>query len=183
MANSGHGASYSITLSARSISVFEMVRPSAFAVLKLIASSIVELGLQRKGRIRLGWINRAVNMAIRSTSDWAQYGYADFWASPLQTLGNGAGDCEDYAVVKYAALRELGVSPDDLRLVIVQDKKREIGHAVVAVRQENRWLILDNRTMAILDAENVRDYRPLFALDQYGTRAIATAGIERVTNR
>ena len=145
--------------------------------------SIVELGLQRKGRIRLGWINRAVNMAIRSTSDWAQYGYADFWASPLQTLGNGAGDCEDYAVVKYAALRELGVSPDDLRLVIVQDEKREIGHAVVAVRQENRWLILDNRTMAILDVDDVRDYRPLFALDQHGTRAIATAGIERVTNR
>jgi hypothetical protein len=56
-------------------------------------------------------------------------------------------------------------------------------HAVVAVRQENRWLILDNRTMAILDAEDVRDYRPLFALDQHGTRAIATAGIERVTNR
>jgi hypothetical protein len=53
----------------------------------------------------------------------------------------------------------------------------------VAVRQENRWLILDNRTMAILDAEDVRDYRPLVALDQYGTRAIATAGIERVTNR
>jgi hypothetical protein len=52
----------------------------------------------------------------------------------------------------------------------------------VAVRQENRWLILDNRTMAILDAEDVRDYRPLVALDQYD-RAIATAGIERVTNR
>jgi predicted transglutaminase-like cysteine proteinase len=145
--------------------------------------SIVELGLQREGRIRLGWINRAVNMAIRSASDWAQYGYADFWASPLQTLGNGAGDCEDYAIVKYAALRELGISPDDLRLVIVQDEKREIGHAVVAVWHEQRWLILDNRTMAILDADDVRDYRPLFALDQHGTRAIATAAIERITNR
>jgi predicted transglutaminase-like cysteine proteinase len=145
--------------------------------------SIVDLGRQREGRVRLGWINRAVNMAIRSTSDWAQYGYADFWASPLQTLGSGAGDCEDYAIVKYAALRELGVLPGDLRLVIVQDEKRETGHAVVAVRHEQRWLILDNRTMAILDADEVRDYRPLFALDQQGTRAIVTAAIERITNR
>jgi predicted transglutaminase-like cysteine proteinase len=145
--------------------------------------SVVDLGRQREGRVRLGWINRAVNMAIRPTSDWVQYGYADFWASPLQTLGSGAGDCEDYAIVKYVALRELGVLPDDLRLVIVQDEKREIGHAVVAVRHEQRWLILDNRTMAILDADEVRDYRPLFALDQQGTRAIATAAIERITSR
>jgi predicted transglutaminase-like cysteine proteinase len=145
--------------------------------------SIVDIGRHGEDRIRLGWINRAVNMAIRATSDWAQYGYADFWASPLQTLGSGAGDCEDYAIVKYVALRELGVLPDDLRLVIVQDEKREIGHAVVAVRHEQRWLILDNRTMAILDADDVRDYRPLFALDQQGTRAVATAAVESVTNR
>ena len=99
-------------------------------------------------------------MAIRPTSDWAQYGYPDFSVSPLQTLGSGAGDCEDYAIVKYVALRELGVVPDDLRLVIVQDGKREIGHAVVAVRYEQRWLILDNRTMAILDVDEVREYPP-----------------------
>jgi Bacterial transglutaminase-like cysteine proteinase BTLCP len=127
--------------------------------------------------------NRAVNMAIRSMSDWAQYGYADFWASPLQTLGSGAGDCEDYAIVKYVALRTGRVLPDDLRLVIVQNEKRDIGHAVVAVRYEQRWLILDNRTMSILDADDVRDYRPLFALDQQGTRAVATAAVEHVTNR
>jgi len=139
--------------------------------------SIVDLGRQHEGRARLGWINRAVNMAIRSTSDWVQYGSGDFWASPLQTLGNGAGDCEDYAIVKYVALRELGVLPDDLRLVIVQDEKRDVGHAVVAIRHDQQWLVLDNRTMAILDADQVRDYRPLFALDQQGTRAIATAAV------
>lgn len=145
--------------------------------------SIVDLGQKREGRVRLGWINRAVNMAIRPLSDWAQYGYADFWASPLQTLGSGAGDCEDYAIVKYVVLRELGILPDDLRLVIVQDDQRATGHAVVAVRYEQRWLILDNRTMAILDAEDVRHYRPLFALDQQGARTIATAAIDRITDR
>jgi predicted transglutaminase-like cysteine proteinase len=111
-----------------------------------------------------------------------RYG-ADFWASPLQTLGSGAGDCEDYAIVKYVVLRELGITAHDPRLIIVQDKKRETGHAVIAVRHEQRWLILDNRTMAILDAEDVHDYRSLFALDQHGTQTIATASIDLITNR
>jgi len=65
----------------------------------------------------------------------------------------------------------------------VQDEKRETGHAVVAVRYEQRWLILDNRTMAILDADDVHDYRPLFALDQHGMQTIATASIDLTTNR
>src|SRR5262249_60448434 len=73
--------------------------------------AFVDIGRKQEGRVRLGWINRAVNMAIRPVSDWAQYGLADFWASPLQTLTNGAGDCEDYAILKYAALRELGILP------------------------------------------------------------------------
>jgi predicted transglutaminase-like cysteine proteinase len=116
--------------------------------------SIVDLGAHREGRVRLGWINRAVNMTVRPVSDLVQYGFADFWASPLQTLSSGAGDREDYAIVKYVALRGLGISSDDLRLILVQDEKREIGHTVVAMRHEQHWLILDNRTMAILGAED-----------------------------
>ncbi len=145
--------------------------------------SIVELGRKGQGRARLGWINRAVNMSIKPASDWSLYGYADFWASPLQTLGSGAGDCEDYAIVKYVVLRELGIASDDLRLVIVQDDKRQTGHAVVAVRYEQRWLVLDNRTMAILNAEDVRHYRPVIALDQQGVRKVASAAVDQITDR
>jgi predicted transglutaminase-like cysteine proteinase len=145
--------------------------------------SIVDVARKQEGRVRLGWLNRAVNMAIRPVSDWAQYGLADYWASPLQTLASEAGDCEDYAIVKYAALRELGVSADDLRLMVVQDDKREVGHAVVAVRYEQHWVILDNRTMLILNAEDLHYYRPLFALDQQGTHTIATAALDRITDQ
>ena len=139
--------------------------------------SIVKLGRKHEGRARLGWLNRAINMAIKPASDWAQYGYDDYWASPLQTLGSGAGDCEDYAIVKYVALRELGVGADDLRIVIVRDDKRLTEHAVVAVRFERKWLVLDNRTMAIINTEDVRNYRPLFALNS--TRAPAVAAVDR----
>lgn len=139
--------------------------------------SIVKLGRKQEGRARLGWLNQAVNMSIRPANDWSQYGDTDYWASPLQTLGSGAGDCEDYAVVKYVALRELGVGADDLRVVIVRDNKRLIEHAVVAVRYERKWLILDNRTMAILSTEDAGNYRPLFALNS--TQAIAVAAVDR----
>jgi predicted transglutaminase-like cysteine proteinase len=71
----------------------------------------VELGRQRAGRARLGEINRAVNLSIKATSDWSQYGVDDFWSAPLATIEKGAGDCEDYAILKYLALREAGVTP------------------------------------------------------------------------
>ena len=111
-------------------------------------------------------------------SDWAQYGYAQFWASPLQTLSSEAGDCKDYAIVKYAALRELGIAPGDLRLVIVRDNLRQAEHEVLAVRDGPKWLILDNLTMAMLDAEQIRHYSPLFVMDYHGARAF-TAMVAR----
>ena len=141
--------------------------------------SIVELGRKREGRARLGWINRAVNLSIRPMSDWAQYGYAQFWATPLQTLNSGAGDCKDYAIVKYAALRELGIAPGDLRIVIVRDDMRQAEHEILAVRDGQQWLILDNLTMAMLDAEKIRHYSPLFVMDYRGARAFTAAVARR----
>ena len=140
--------------------------------------SILEAGRKVQGRARLGWVNRAVNLAIRPVSDWAQYGYGQYWASPLQTLGNEAGDCKDYAIVKFAILRQLGGDQNDLRLVIVYDKLRQAEHEVVAVRHEQQWLILDNLTMAILDARQIGRYFPLFVMDYHGAREF-TATVAR----
>jgi predicted transglutaminase-like cysteine proteinase len=137
--------------------------------------AIVKLSRKHEGRARLGWINRTVNMTIKSVSDWALYGDTDYWASPLQTLDRGAGDCEDFAILKYIAIRELGVGADDLRVVIVRDDKRLTEHAILAVRSERKWLVLDNRTTAILNTEDVRDYRPLFALNSTPAFAVAAA--------
>lgn len=141
--------------------------------------SIVELGRLRQGRTRLGEINRAVNLSIKPVSDWTQYGVDDYWSAPLATLRIGAGDCEDYAILKYVALRESGVVPDDLRLVIVRDIKHRTTHAVVAVHYDDTWLILDNRTLVMVNAEEARHYYPLFVLDHRGVRTFATAIVRR----
>jgi predicted transglutaminase-like cysteine proteinase len=141
--------------------------------------SLIEVGLQRQGRARFGVINRAVNLSIRPVSDWAQYGVDDFWASPLATMSSGAGDCEDYAIVKYVALRQLGVAPNDLRLLIVYDAKHGANHAVAAVRHESEWLILDNRTLTMVNADAIQNYWPLFVLDHQGVTSMVTAFLFR----
>jgi predicted transglutaminase-like cysteine proteinase len=89
-------------------------------------------------------------------SDWLQYGVGDFSSASLATLG--AGDCEDDAIVKYVALHESSIDPDDLRPVIVRNIKRTTVHPVVAVRLHGEWPILDN-------AIETRHYYPLFVLD------------------
>jgi predicted transglutaminase-like cysteine proteinase len=129
---------------------------------------IVELGRQRQGRARLAEINSAVNFSIRPASDWGQHGVADFWSAPLATLRAGVGDCEDYAVLKYVALREAGIAPDDLRFLIVYYPRRRTNHAVVAVHLAEEWLILDNSTLIMVNSSDARHYRPLFVLDHRG---------------
>jgi predicted transglutaminase-like cysteine proteinase len=134
------------------------------AALQLLA--IVDNARVREGRARIGEINRAINLAIRPMSDLAQYGALDVWSSPLVTFTSGAGDCEDYAIAKFAALRLAGISPDDLRIVIIRDTIQGEDHAVAAARLDGHWLMLDNRRMAMIEDGDVRNYRPLFVIDQ-----------------
>ena len=143
------------------------------AALQLL--SIVDAGRQREGRARLGEINRAVNLAIRPMTDLAQFGQEDVWSSPLATFYRGAGDCEDYAIAKFVALRMAGIPAEDLRIVVLADTLRGEGHAVAAVRLDGRWLILDNRRMAMVEDMAFRIYRPLFVIDQTGVMKYSDA--------
>jgi predicted transglutaminase-like cysteine proteinase len=136
------------------------------AALQLLA--IVDNARAREGRARLGEINRAINLAIRPMSDLAQYGEIEVWSTPLVTFAHGAGDCEDYAIAKFVALRQAGISPDDLRIVIMRDTIHGEDHAVAAARLDGHWLTLDNRRMAMVEDAYIRHYRPLFVIDQNG---------------
>ena len=84
--------------------------------------AIVAQGQVQTGRARIGIINRAINLAIRPMSDLAQWGVIDRWSAPLVTLTTGRGDCEDYAIAKYVALKEVGVAVEDLRIILVRDR-------------------------------------------------------------
>lgn len=137
---------------------------------------IVETARNRSGRARVGEINRAINLAIRPESDTARYQVADVWTTPLMTFATGTGDCEDYAIAKYVALREAGVAPEDLRIVIVRDAGLRQDHAVTAARVDGEWLILDNRHMIMLTDSQTGNLTPLATLDhQDGVRTAEAA--------
>ena len=142
------------------------------AALQFLA--IVDAAKAREGRARLGEINRAINLAVRPVSDLAQYGRLDVWTSPLVTLTRG-GDCEDYAIAKFVALRRAGIAPDDLRIVIMRDTIRGEDHAVAAARLDGHWLTLDNRRMAMVEDSDIRNYRPTFVIDQHSVMRYADA--------
>ncbi|RYG04656.1 MAG: transglutaminase, partial [Chitinophagaceae bacterium] len=69
-------------------------------------------------------VNDFFNKNIRFEDDIAHWKQSDYWATPLETLGSGAGDCEDYTIAKYMTLLDLGVPAERLRLIYV---KAQIG--------------------------------------------------------
>jgi predicted transglutaminase-like cysteine proteinase len=137
---------------------------------------VIADGRAHDGRARIGVINRDINLAIRPTSDLVQWGVTDRWSAPLATLASGRGDCEDYAIAKYVALREAGVGKSDVRFVIVRDLANSSDHAVLAVRVDGRWLLLDNRRLVLIEDKAIaRNIVPLFVFDDSGVKRFSTA--------
>jgi predicted transglutaminase-like cysteine proteinase len=127
-------------------------------------------GAGRSGRARVGLINRAADLAVRPVSDEMQWGVADHWSDPFETLKSNRGDCEDYAILKYAALLEAGIPKDDVKIVILKNFFPNEDHAAVATRVDGQWLILDNRTLTLVRDTDVTRAIPEFVLDHEGVK-------------
>jgi predicted transglutaminase-like cysteine proteinase len=145
--------------------------------------AVIDDARRLDGRERLDAVNRAVNEAIHYTTDMVQFGVVDVWSAPLATFTTGRGDCEDYAIAKYVALREAGVAAEDLRILLVRDTAIRDDHAVLATRQAGHWLILDNRNMRLIDDSDIKHFMPLFAIDQSGVKLVAAPYVERMIDR
>ena len=146
------------------------------------AQKLIDLaseGASRSGRARVGLINRAVNFAITPVSDEAQWGVPDRWSGPLETLRSRHGDCEDYAILKYVALLEAGISKEDLKIVILKNRLPNEDHAAVAARADGQWLILDNRTLTLVRDVDVARAIPIFVLDDDGVRRFVGSSRDR----
>lgn len=114
---------------------------------------------------KLAAVNRFFNRAPYVV-DPVNWGVPDYWASPGQFAAKD-GDCEDYAIAKYLALRRLGVSAAKMRVVVLEDRNLGTDHAVLAVRDETgRIWILDNQTPVVVDAARVRHYRPVYSINE-----------------
>jgi predicted transglutaminase-like cysteine proteinase len=138
--------------------------------------NIIAEGRGRTDRARIGLINRAVDLAITPTADEAQWGVEDHWSSPLETLQTHRGDCEDYAIIKYVALREAGLSSADVKIVILRKLFPSGDHAVAAARVNGEWLILDNRQLTLVRDTDMMRATPKFQLDEGGVHRFVPSG-------
>jgi predicted transglutaminase-like cysteine proteinase len=127
-------------------------------------------GAGRSGRARVGLINRAADLAIRPVSDEMHWGVADHWSDPFETLLSNRGDCEDYAILKYAALLVAGIPEDDVKIVILKNVFPSENHAAVATHVDGQWLILDNRTLTLARDTDITRAIPEFVLDHEGVK-------------
>jgi predicted transglutaminase-like cysteine proteinase len=141
--------------------------------------ALAEAARAVEGRARLAEVNRSVNQAIRYTTHLMQYGTPDLWSAPLATLGSGRGDCEDYAILKYALLRETGVAPADMKIVLLRDNQRREDHAVLAVMSGGEWMVLDNHLRIPVAARELTHYAARYALSESGVGLFAAPYAER----
>ncbi|MEG2172935.1 MAG: transglutaminase-like cysteine peptidase [Desulfovibrionaceae bacterium] len=93
------------------------------------------------------------------------YGKEDYWAAPYLFRKN-SGDCEDYCIAKYFTLREVGFTSEQMRIVIVMEKIRNIPHAIVVVYINNDAYILDNLTNSVLSHTKSRNYAPQYSVNE-----------------
>ncbi len=125
---------------------------------------------------RMTRVNEFFNRQIAFGDDPVIWGQPDYWATLLETLGLGRGDCEDFVIAKYFTLRLVGVAPEKLRLVYVRartgtgDVASAQAHMVLAyyAQPDAEPLVLDNLISEIRPASRRPDLSPVFSFNNEG---------------
>ena len=102
--------------------------------------------------------------SVRYRSDMKNYQMKDYWATPLEFLGRDHGDCEDYVIAKYFALKALGVDPKKLYFTYVKSRKFKQPHMVLTyfATPTSIPLVLDNFNYKIFPANKRKDLIPVY---------------------
>ncbi len=132
-------------------------------------------------RTQLTEVNRFFNR-FQYREDDVHWGQQDYWATPTEFIGTQQGDCEDFVIAKYFALRKLGVPDDRLYLTYAKELRRNIAHMVLSYFETpgSVPLILDNYNPEILRATERQDLLPVYS---FNARSLfltnASAGLGR----
>jgi len=110
-------------------------------------------------------VNAFVNDIVPYRIDHDVFGVSDYWASPLELLEH-AGDCEDFAIMKYETLLDLGFSNEQMRIAVVNDTIRNLPHAVLVVEYDGRVFVLDSLIDVVVGHEALRQYVPQYSVNR-----------------
>ncbi len=125
---------------------------------------------------QLASVNTFFNRKLVFESDELVWKQKDYWATPLEFMGRGMGDCEDFTIAKYMSLLLLGVPQDKLRLIYVRARTGGAGsglseaHMVLGyyAQPDAEPLILDNLISNIRPASARSDLTPIFSFSHQG---------------
>ena len=125
---------------------------------------------------KLRRVNDFFNQRIAFDDDISTWGQSDYWATPLETIGMGRGDCEDFAIAKYYSLLAMGMPVARLRLVYVRARQSGPAGPVLQAHMVLAYyptpsaepLILDNLKPDILPASRRTDLSPIFSFNSAG---------------
>ena len=134
---------------------------------------------QLKGKsedLQLRSVNTFWNTTVREAEDISLWKQEDYWATPLESLGRQAGDCEDFVIGKYFSLLYLGVPAEKLRFIYVSATingpigRKTIAHMVLGYypKPDADPLVLDNLNTEILPGSKRRDLKPVFSFNAQG---------------
>ena len=121
-------------------------------------------------------VNEFWNRRLQFMEDKDAWGESDYWATPMESLGHGKGDCEDFAIAKYFTLLSAGMDVSQLRLIYV---KAKMGGSASNITQAHMVLafysdpeaepqILDNLLSDIRPASRRPDLTPVFSFNGQG---------------
>jgi predicted transglutaminase-like cysteine proteinase len=149
----------------------EHMGPRALAALPALQAMLQPAAtLDEEGQ--LAAVNVFFNRRIVFRDDAEAWNQPDHWASPLELLDKGQGDCEDYAIAKYFSLLVLGMPVQRLRLVYVraQIDGNSVAHMVLAYYPQPgaEPLILDNLVTSVRPASRRPDLTPVFSFNSEG---------------
>ncbi len=119
---------------------------------------------------KLALINDFFNQHIHFVDDLSHWGKNDYWATPLEFIASGAGDCEDFSIAKYFSLKEVGIAEEKLRLTYVKAIKLGQAHMVLTYFAHPRSipLVLDNLIPEIKQADQRKDLLPVYSFNGTG---------------
>ncbi|MEK1943038.1 MAG: transglutaminase-like cysteine peptidase, partial [Pseudomonas sp.] len=115
-------------------------------------------------------VNKFFNRQLRFVDDQRNWHQEDYWATPLEALIKGAGDCEDYSIAKYFTLRRLGIPSEKLRITYVKALNYNQAHMVLTYYSSPtaQPLVLDNLIGDIRPASQRKELLPVYSFNAEG---------------
>jgi len=112
---------------------------------------------------KLNRVNYYINRIIGKSDETNE------WITPKEFLIRGRGDCEDYSLTKYFALKKLNIDTNKIYPSVVKVRGSKDYHMVLLYEKDNDFLVLDNLSWKMLPLEKRSNLEFYYAFNEKGS--------------